>query len=512
MPVTDPAESPSTDLRHRVITGAAWTVGIRWGERMLGLVSTLILARLLVPQDFGVVAMAYTVIGLVDVMFDFGVHVALIQNNRASDDDFNTAWTVRLLQSAVAAAGVLVLGPATATFYGDDRLVAVMGVLAVATLLPGLENIGVVSFQKELRFSREFVFVGGRKLLGFVVTIALALWLRSYWALVVGTVVGRVGGVALSYALHPFRPRPTLRALRPLLSVSTWVLAGNVGAYLGSRVDKFVVGRRAGADTMGAYTVADELAALPTTELLAPIGRVLFPAFSLMRDEPARLRDAFRTAFGVQCMVAMPAAIGMAVLAEDIVHVLLGPRWAEAAPFIRILALAGLATALSHAGSYALTALGRVRLLATNHWTQFLAFVALAYWALPQQPVEAIATARVGLAALGSAVVLTAVIRMDVAALGDLARAAWRPAAASAALAVVVAWTRTALPWPPLPALAIEVLIGGATFTATLLGLWWLSGRPQSAEALVLEEITRALHRARSRRGRRAYPHTPTPP
>ncbi|MCU0257136.1 MAG: lipopolysaccharide biosynthesis protein [Vicinamibacterales bacterium] len=506
MSVTDPAQPHQTDLRRRVVAGAAWTVGIRWGERLLGLVSTLILARLLVPEDFGVVAMAYTVIGLVDVMFDFGVHVALIQNNQATDDDFHTAWTLRLLQSAVAAALVLALGPATAAFYGDDRLIPVMAVLAVATLLPGIENIGVVSFQKELRFARELVFVGGRKLIGFAVTIALALWLHDYWALVIGTLVGRLSGVALSYALHPFRPRPMLRALRRLLAVSSWVLAGNVAAYLGSRIDKFVVGRRTGADTMGAYTVADELAALPTTELLAPIGRVLFPAFSLMRDEPARLREAFRAAFGVQCLVAMPAAAGMAVLAEDVVLVLLGPRWVEAIPFVRILAIAGLALALSHAGSYVLTALGRVRLLAANSWAQFLLFVALAYWALPQQPVEAIATARVGLAALGSAVVLTAVIHMNVAALGDLVRAAWRPAAASAALVAVIAGTRSALPWPPLPALAIEVVIGGATFTATLLGLWWLSGRPQSAEALVLEEMARAIDRARSRRGRRSYP------
>jgi O-antigen/teichoic acid export membrane protein len=455
--------------------------------------------------------MAYTVIGLVDVMFDFGVHVALIQNSQATHDDFHAAWTLRLLQCLAAAALVLALAPATAAFYGDDRIVDVMLVLAAATLLPGLENIGVVSFQKELRFSREFIFAGAKKLAGFVITIALAIWLRNYWALVIGTIAGRVAGIGLSYALHPFRPKPTLQAMRPLLSISSWVLAGNVAAYLATRVDKFIVGRRAAADTMGAYTVADELAALPTTELLAPLGRVLFPAFSLMRDEPERLRDAFRMAFGVQCVVAMPAAVGMAVLAEEVVLVLLGEKWTEAIPFVRILALAGLAVALSHAGSYVLMALGRVRLLAANHWALFVAFVAFAVLVLPTQPPEGIALTRVGLGVLASGVILAAVVRLNVADITDLARAAWRPAAASAAMAAVVAGIRAAQSWPPSLALAIEVLIGGATFAATLLGLWWLSGRPPSAEALVLEEMATAIHRARSRRGHRPDLRGPTP-
>ena len=212
--------------------GAVIVVGMRWTDRLVGLASTVILARLLLPEDFGLIAMASIVIGLIDVLLDFGVNVALIHNKQATQEDFDTAWTLRLAQSALAAAIVYVAAEPAAAYFRDPRVVPVIQVLSLALLLSGFENIGTVTFQKRREFGVEFRFFFIRRISAFVITIVAAWLLRSYWALVIGTLSGRAVGVALSYAMHPMRPRISLARIGPLLSFSSWNLLRGIAGYL----------------------------------------------------------------------------------------------------------------------------------------------------------------------------------------------------------------------------------------------------------------------------------------
>src|SRR5262249_23312837 len=151
-PLRDPlqASRPTTAFR-----GAILTVGMRWTDRMLGLVSTLVLARLLVPADFGLVAMAMVLVGLLDVLLDLGVSAALIRDLGAGSEDFHTAWTLRLAQATVAALMLVACAPVAADYYDDERIVAILRAIAITVFVGGLENIGTVSFQRNMEFGRD---------------------------------------------------------------------------------------------------------------------------------------------------------------------------------------------------------------------------------------------------------------------------------------------------------------------------------------------------------------------
>lgn len=317
--------SPDPSTGHP-FHGALWTLALRWTDRLIGFVSTLILARLLLPNDFGVFALASIIAGLADVLLDLGVHIALIQDPAPQREDYDTAWTLRIVQSALAAMLLLLLAQPLAGLLDEPRLAPLLPWLAVALLLGSLENIGVVDFQKQQHFDQDFRFFFSKRVVGFVLTITLALVLRSYWALVAGTLGQRMVGIVLSYVLHPYRPQFSLRRAGKIWGFSRWILLQNVGIYLEQRLDKILVGKREPTALVGAYAVADEIAAMPGTELLAPLNRTLLPVLAARMDKPDQVREAYLLALSVQCLIGFPAAVGLVMTADQVVALLLGAQ------------------------------------------------------------------------------------------------------------------------------------------------------------------------------------------
>src|SRR5690349_10908401 len=211
-----------------VAKSAAFVLAARWLDRVVSVVSTIILARLLVPDDFGVVAMATIVVGLVDVFFDLGVNVALIQNRDPTPDHYDTAWTLRLMQSVFATLVVVAAVPLAVDYFKDARVAPVLRVLSLSLLIGGFEYIGILTFQKTMRFALDFRFVVLKRLAGFAVTVTAAWLLRSYWALVIGTLASSAFGVALSYVMHPMRPRARLTKMREIFAVSQWMIVRSI--------------------------------------------------------------------------------------------------------------------------------------------------------------------------------------------------------------------------------------------------------------------------------------------
>jgi O-antigen/teichoic acid export membrane protein len=265
-----------------VSTGALIVVGMRWIDRLIGFVSTVILARLLVPEDFGIIAMAAIIVGLADVLLDVGVNVTLIQNSNATQEDYDAAWTLRLIQSVLSALLVLAAAGPAAEYFGDPRLTSVIQALALSLLLAGCENIGVISFQKKMEFGIESRFILIKRLSGAVITVGAAWLLHSYWALVIGSLSGRVIGVGLSYAMHPMRPRLSFIRMKSMLSFSTWNLLRGIAGFLNDNLHRFFVGGRGTTAEMGHYSLGSDIAAMPSTELLAPLSRVLISAMRLV--------------------------------------------------------------------------------------------------------------------------------------------------------------------------------------------------------------------------------------
>ena len=279
-------------VRQNIARGAVWTVLYRWIDRGLGFVSTLILAHLLVPSDFGLVAMGSSVTGLLVLLTYFGLDTALLRQKEATEEHFNAVWTLNFLCGCGMAIVMLALAVPAARFYREPRVIAVVCALAAAPFLQGLENVGVIKFRKDMRFDREFRYMSATRIVKFVTTVLLALTLRTYWALVIGILVWRAASVGLSYLMQPFRPRFSLRSLGELMHFSKWLMLHNALSFLRDRSSDFVVGRLAGSSSLGLFSVAAEISDMPGTELVGPINRAVLPAYmTIAHDLPALRRE-----------------------------------------------------------------------------------------------------------------------------------------------------------------------------------------------------------------------------
>src|SRR3989344_1986854 len=297
-------------VQSKMARGAVWMMLFKLVERSLGLVSTLILVRLLAPADFGIMAMAFSFILVAELLTAFGFDIALIQRQDATEEHYHSAWTCNVLLGLIITVLMLATAWPIALFYGQPDVFWVVCALAIGPLIGGAENIGVVAFRKDLDFRKEFAFQLSRKVAGFVVAVPLAFWLQSYWALVGGTLAFKLAGTVNSYWVHPFRPHFSLRQARALIGFSKWLLLNNIVGFLKERTSDFFIGRLHGPAALGLYNVSYEFANLPSTEMSAPINRALLPGFARLTSDRAALAGAYLNAMRLLALFAIPAAIG----------------------------------------------------------------------------------------------------------------------------------------------------------------------------------------------------------
>lgn len=473
-------------------------VGMRWCDRLLGLISMVILARLLVPADFGIIVMASLIVGLIDVLLDIGVSTALIHNQKADSEDYNTAWTLRLIQSCLTGFIIFVSAPFVADFYDNHLVIDVLRVMALSVVIAGFENIGVVTFQKNMEFGQDFKFFFYKRITGFAVTLIFAFILHNYWAMVIGSLSNRIAGVILSYCMHSHRPKLTLTRTTEIWSFSKWVLLRNIIAYLDTQIDKFLIGSRSDEKVLGTYSVAQNVAAMPTTELLMPLGRVLFPAFAQKRDDIESFARSLSTAIGVLSLVAMPACIGLVLTAEDAVVILLGVNWIEAVPLIQIMVISNLIFSLTHSGVYALLAIGKVRFLAILAGLQIAFFLIVAILLFPQSDATEIATIRVLTVCFGSIFIISIVIlQIQAFNIKDYFAPIFRPLSATGCMALVLIQLNPVLnDLIPFARILIEILVGFVTYITCIISLWLLQGRPEGAETYLIKNFAHKFKRS----------------
>ena len=482
------AESKGTG----VFKGAILYVLMRWTDRLVGFVSTLILARILVPADFGIIAMTSMVIGLVDIFMDLGVNIALIQNRHPTKSHYDTAWTLRIIQASVTVTVISILAPFAADYFNDQRVTAVLRIMSIGILAASFENIGIVTFQKEMRADMDFKFTFSKRMIGLVVTISAALILRSYWALVIGTLAGRVLGVVLSYYFHPMRPWFSLERFKEIFSTSQWMLINSVGGYLNNNLHKMLVGGRTNATTMGNYALGDEISAMPSSEILAPLNRILFPAFVQAKHDLKALKDIFLLAQGVQCLIAIPASMGLAFVANDAVVVLLGAKWGAVTPFIQILALSNIVQAITTSSGYVLLALKKNRASILNTWVQVTVFAGIALLVLDAPGATQLAWTRVVAVIAGAITALSILLAcLPNISLFDIGATTVRPAVATALMGFLIVQLDAFVGNASLLSLMVKIACGATVYALAIMLMWLAVGKPAGAEQYILDKIKR---------------------
>ena len=467
--------------------------------RGIGFVSTLILVRLLAPEDFGLLAMCFVIIGLTEILFEFGVETAIIQSPKLTDAHLHTAWTIRVIQSLLVAGILAACAPLAGAYYQDERVTTLLPLIALGIVIRGLSSIGLVLLRRELQFRREVAYSVAVRVVTFFLNVGLAWYLRNYWALVIATICSNVIASIFSYWVHPYRPKPSLEKFREIWSFSQWMLIQNITNYASNQVDQLIIGAKLGAQSAGVYAVSTEIAELPTTELIFPISRVLFPGFAKLRGEPERLKHAFLNALGFLATFSVPAGIGVALLAERLVPLLLGEKWNDAIPIIQILAVFSVFRTLFGLPGNMLVVIGQVRLLTFFTVIQLLIFLG-GSWALIDYGLTGIAIAKAAAAAVFLILLIDRLAALFPITRREILTQLVRPVIATLAMVVVLLGVAPNLPDTKLLALIVQTLLGATIYSLVLLTTWSIAGRPQGTEKFLLEHVQRLMH-ARNNHG-----------
>ena len=480
-------------MDSRVLGGAGWMLLMKLGMRAISLVSILILARLLVPGDFGLVAMGTSIVALVELLRAFSFDIVLIQRADAQPAHYNSVWTLNLLFGAVMAGALYGLSGPAAVFYNDVRLASVIEVLALSVLVSSFENVGVVNFRKDFQFRSEFGFMLGKKVIGFLITVPLAFAFRSYWALVAGIVGSSLGGVILSYAMQSYRPAVNLSAVRDILSFSIWMLFNNTLFFLRGRSIDFIVGRLVGAQGLGTLTLAHEISEVFTSELMQPINRALLPGYAKLAGSLNSIRESYIDVVGAIAIFIVPAGIGLALVADDLVPLALGEQWLAAATPIKVLSIHGILVGLQSVNGTVYLALGRARLVTV------LAAISVGI-ALPLLLVLTSAMGLVGacygllFAVLTMMPINVFVIRKEISLdLFRLAAVIARPIAGSIVMIAVCIWILNSLPAQTsldhVLRLAATIAGGIVAYGASIPLMWLLAGKPAGVEHYIFSRL-----------------------
>ena len=487
-------------LAARTARGAGWIVCWRFATRFLGTISTILLVRMLRPADFGLVALATTFSFAIDELAEIGVENALIREPQLDRAMYDTGFTLALIRGSMSALLIGACAWPVAGFFGEPRLAGILLAIAAAIFISAAENIGVIDFRRDLAFDKEFNLLLAPRLLGIVACLATAYVWRSYWALVVGILTTRCARTACSYLLHDYRPRLSLQALHRLVGFSFWSWMLAWVSLIRDRIDNFVVGRMLGAADVGLYSIAWDVGFITFNELVAPICRALFPGLSQVRNRGSDIAEAYFRVVSATLAVTLPAGIGIALVADPLIRLAVGERWAAAIPLVQIFALVGIFRVVTYIGATLLTVFGVLRIQFSITVATLLIRFALLVVLIGRFGLIGVGFAVAAVAILEEAFYLFETFRRYGLRASDLWRNNWRTVVATALMTLAVVLLKRALGTDATFAhLCAQVLGGGLTYAAVLLGAWLAAGRPQGAEATILATVREAIRPLRRR-------------
>lgn len=494
-----PRLSQHKAIHNKIFTGSILMMISRLLVKSIGLVSSIILARLLIPEDFGIVAIAMAVYAFVELFGAFGFGTVLIQKQQATADDYNTAWTFKLLFGGFSAMLLFVMAPLIASNSQEPLLTDVIRTIGLMAILSGCNNIGVIDFQKQLDFRRDLKLQVLPKLLSFFCTMILAFNLRSYWALVYGMLINEALNLIFSYRMSTFRPRFSLASAADLLSFSKWLLINNLIDYVNRRVPVLITGQLLDSKSVGLFTVGEEIASLPTAEIAAPVNRATYPVYSKLKDNINELTTAYLNTVNFSTLISLPSAAGIAVIAPVLVPVVLGNQWTSMIEMMQLLALSGFLLGISSNVGYVFLALGQPRYLVSVNLIKAVIFISSLIIFVPVYGVTGI-----GLAAVPTSLVLLiytqySLIKKLKIRFSLIVKACYRPLICSAVMMLTVEIFLT-LQYFELSVLylLISVFIGFISYAIAIIALWFFAGKPDGIEAAIANKYLNFLNKKSS--------------
>ena len=325
-----------SEMKGKLAQGAIWLFASRIVVNLLSLISTILLARLLTPEDFGLVAMASAVLTIVSAVTDLPVSTVLVHRENVEDVHYDNCFSISLLRGAFITLIFLSISYPVSIVFKDSRLILLMIVLGFTSFIPSLNNPKLAVFTRNLVFWQTLVMDATGKFIGLVVAVLIALIYKSYWALVFGGIVTQVVSLAISYIIIPYIPRINFSKFKEFFHYSVWLSLGQALQQFNWKLDQFLIGYFLGKAPLGIYNFGDNLSNLPTREATAPIANTLFPAYSRIKGDKEKLARAFLLSQKILLAIALPLGFGFAAISITFIPMAVGHKWDQAIPIVQI--------------------------------------------------------------------------------------------------------------------------------------------------------------------------------
>lgn len=484
-----PSREKEFNLARSVTEGGVWIFLARWSSRGIGFVSTIILARLLAPEDFGLIAICTILTSLAETLGREAQNLAVIRQQNLDREYMDSAWTASVLVSFLLGLCIVAAAPLAASFFHEPRALLLVQIMSVRIFIMGFENIGMALYRKDFNFNMSYKYVVLEKIFPVMITISLAIYLGNYWALAVGSIAGFALLIITSYILHEYRPRICFTKIREVWGFSGWIILEKLAVFFSLRIDYLFIPRIADTAEIGHYHVGAELARMPTIELFSVLDRAIFPAYALIRDDRTRMANAFINVFYAAAIVYFPVSIGFALVADDAVSLIYGGKWIPMVPVVTLISLAAGLSGLISMVTIALQATGKSRLAAGILWLHVI-FLGVGLFAFKNHfdNTSDIAFVRLFTTLAVFPMALIAVQKTLFIGWRETLIVFWRPVLAVLAMTLVLLYFLPAdMDLPRGLRIGIRCLAGGFTYTIMLLLLWVAAGRPSGTEQTIIE-------------------------
>lgn len=310
-----------------VVRAYLWNFLSNGVVRSFGIVSTLILVRILDSDDFGIVAIGMLVVGFFDVLANIGVNRYLILKENPTHEDYSSAWTFNVCLRILLFFSLLIASPFIANFFDNPELQFVFIFLGSLQLLGALNNIGLVKLEKELNFSVKNKILMLAKVFSFIATVSAAFYFQSYFAMLSGLLINAVVFLIASYSLCSFRPKFVLKFDREMVTFSMFLFVRNFVGYTRAQMDLFIISSSFGKSVTGEFSVAKNFSMLPLGELIAPAMAPVFSVLSKLKGKPEELEIKSFQALFLMYLVIIPSAIGTYMVSAPFTAIVLGEKW-----------------------------------------------------------------------------------------------------------------------------------------------------------------------------------------
>lgn len=319
----------STGLK--VIKSSLYLLAIQVVNRGLGIISTLILARLLTPQHFGIVALVLISIQFFELLVETGTQHYIVQKSSITDDDLNSAWSLDIVLKSTVALIIVLASGAISSYMETPELQLALTVSALTLPLRALKNPGLMQLAREINYQPFFRLSILQKAVSFIIVISIALLEPSHWAIIAGNVSAAVVFTIGSYTIHPFRPNWTLVNAKKQWAFSQWLLHRSIIGYSRSQADNLIVSKLFGSYLFGGYNLVREIATLPANSIFIPLTEPLVAALAKNKNHSQAQALAFKLRFSLCLMISAITPISVFIFfnASLIVRVLLGDDWLE---------------------------------------------------------------------------------------------------------------------------------------------------------------------------------------